>query len=302
MKSFKPEDYYVVVRTYKRYEMFKSMTYQMLIDNKIDIANKLIIIVASEEEKLQYEKVIPGGTYFKMVVSSVGGHNAIKTSCGLFEVDTPLMFMDDDLEYFFEYIGTPSKETLDKRSFRLERYIIDAFKTMLETDIKIFSFSFYKNDFYIKDKAWKEFRPYNIAGSCFGALNSNLIMTDHAHLDDIHRTCNYIHEHGGALIYNWSGFETNTGKNPGGMQESGDRGTTDTRIQLMKDVCDQVYADPIVFRYCKPPQLVVYTGMWELKLKSITSIKKLKNFTARSWATYFQEKVDSSKEFSLDDI
>lgn len=132
-------------------------------------------------------------------------------------------------------------------------------------------------------------------------LNSMDIITDHAHLDDIHRTCRYIEKTGGCVIYNWCGFDTNTGTNPGGMQASGDRGDDETRMQIMKDMCDRIYQILYVRKYCKEPK-VVYTGMWELKLKSVSQIKKIKNFDHKKWDKYFQELPNDQNKLYLDEF
>src|SRR5687768_7880159 len=293
--------YKIAVRTYKRYDMFMQMTYQMLIDNNIDAAEHLYVVVANEQEKIEYEKVLQGKPYKQIVVSALGGEKAIKAIVDKFPVGERIVFMDDDLEYFFEFTDKPDKSNFLKKSSNLHDYIVDGFKTLEMIDAEIFTFSFYKNDFYIKEKPFKEFRPYNIPGGFFGALNHPRIITDHAHLDDIHRTCKYIEECGGTVVYNWCGFETNTGGNPGGMQASGDRGTDDSRMQIMKDMCDRIYQIPYVKKYVKEPK-IAHTGMYEVKLKPVTSIKKVRNFTNHRWTGYFQDEIDSDNSVSLEEI
>lgn len=300
MNKYKPEDYRVVVRSYKRHGMFKQMTYKMLVDNGIDVSERLYIVVANEEERELYAEALWNLPYKEIIVAEIGGHKAIEHSVKKFPEGYPLVFMDDDLEYFFEFTDKPEKENFVKQSSNLERYLLDGFNS-LKDGREIFSFSFYKNDFYIKEKPFKEFRPYNIPGGFFGVLNSEKIITDHAHLDDIHRTCRYIDKTGGCLIYNWCGFETNTGNNPGGMQASGDRGDEETRMQVMKEMCERVYDISYVKKFCKEPK-VAYTGMWEVKLKSIVQIKKLRNFDHLKWDKYFQSSPNDQNKLSLEEF
>lgn len=279
--------------------MFKRMSYQMLLDNNIDVKNRLYIFVANEEEKLLYEKSLYGLEYNSIIVSEIGGNKAIEYAVHSFNIGEYIIFMDDDLEYFYEFNDIPSKESFVKPSYNLEKYIYDAFNTFNDY-INIFSFSFMTNEFYIKGKPFKEFRPFAIPGSFFGAKNSNLIITDHAHLDDIHRSCKFIRDFGGGLLYNWAGFKTNTGFNEGGMQLSGDRGNSNTRLTSMNDIANTIYSIPYVNQFTKPPELLKHTMCWELRLKSITSIKKIRPITEIKWSKYFQEEPNSPENNNIE--
>jgi hypothetical protein len=267
------------------------MTYKMLLENNIDVKSKLYIFVASEEERELYKHSLSDADYNEIIVTELGGNKAIEHAVNFFNQGEFIVFMDDDLEYFYEFAGIPSKDTFVKPSFNLERYIIDAFNSFNET-INIFSFSFMTNEFYIKEKPFKEFRPFAVAGSFFGVRNSDLVITDHAHVDDIHRSCKYIRDFGGGLLFNWVGFKTNTGFNDGGMQISGDRGSSETRLSYMKEMAEKVYSIPYVNMFTKPPSLLKHTMCWELRLKSITSINKIRPVTRISWSSYFQQDPD----------
>ena len=292
-------EYNIVVRTFKRYEMFKQMTYSMLQDN--DLTDNLYIMVANQDEKEKYEESMKGLPYKEILIAGIGCHNPVKKAVEYFPKDSLLVFLDDDLEYFFEYTGTPSKETFSKKSKNLKKYIEWGF-SKLDATINIFTFLYVQNYFFIATKPFAEFRPVNISGGFFGARNSELLTTDHAHLDDIHRTCNYIEEFGGALIFNWGGFATKTGYNEGGMQDSGCRGDESTRKERILEICNEVYALPVMKKYCNPPRLVNHTGMYEVKLKTITAIKKLRHFKHTKWLTYFQDDAIVMHENSLEEL
>lgn len=281
--------------------MFIDMTYQMLVDNGVDVKENLYIVVATKEEEEKYRNGLGDRPFKEMIISGIGGHNAVAAAVNHFDIGERIVFMDDDLEYFFEFTDKPEKSNFLKKSKNLHNYLLDGFETLDQIGAEIFSFSFYKNDFYIKEKPFKEFRPYNIPGGFFGAINHKRIITDHAHLDDIHRTCKYIEETGGCLIYNWCGFETNTGSNPGGMQASGDRGDDESRMEMMKQMCERIYQIPYVKKFCKEPK-VAHTGMYEIKLKSISQIRKLRSFGHIKWPKYFQSSSDHQNKLSLDEF
>lgn len=297
------EEYVVVVRTYKRYDLFIRATYNTLIENNIDVENKLYIVVANEEEKQLYEKALGDRKYKGFIVAEVGIHNAIKYAVEYFEEGQNIVFMDDDLEYFYEWNGPPSTETFIKNSTNLEKYIQDGFKS-LNDNVKTFTVSFASNAMFMNGKPWKEFRPYLVAGNFFGAKNSREeILVGHAHLEDIHRSVKYVDKYGGTILYNWAGFKTKTGTNPGGMQESGDRGTYENRIEFTKNVCDEIYKLPLMQKYCKPPLQAAYNDyLWEIRLKPINQIKKVKNITTKKWSNYFQETPDQAEISGLDEF
>jgi hypothetical protein len=301
---FKPEDYVIAVRSYQRPKEFVEKTYAMLSHQTgIDLMNRLFIFVADNEEAKLYADALTGLPFKEIIRGEKGGREIVHCICDSFLPGQPIVFMDDDLEEFFEFTGTPSKETFKNGATNLHQYILDGFRTIEKTG-SAFSFSYYRNDFYLQGKPWKEFRPYNLPGSFWGAYNdSKFVKIYTAHLDDIIRTCRYIEEYGGVVVYHWGGFKTATGTNPGGMQSSGDRGDEKHRMFTMAGIAENVYEnDSVVRRYCTGPQLVKHTGMTEVKLKSITSIRKLRPYVSRSWSSYFQEHEDvqSSPENTLD--
>lgn len=290
-------DFVIAVRSYQRAEMFRDMTYAMLSKQEgINLKECLYIFVADGEEHDRYTQVLGDLPYKKIVIGRKGGKEIIDFISDYFPYLQPIVFMDDDLEEFFEFTDTPSKSTFNKSSTQLLRYIEDGFKT-LEVTQSAFSFSFYSNEFYLQGKPWKEFRPAELAGGFFGCLNKpSNIKTDTAHLDDISRSCRLITKYGGVLIYQWGGFKTATGKNPGGLQSSGDRGLDpETRTEHLRWKAEQVYKNnPEVNKFCKPPQHQSYSGLTVLKLKPITSIKKIHPFEHFKWSQYFQDKPDTT--------
>ncbi|AGS81007.1 hypothetical protein [Caulobacter phage Cr30] len=288
------DDYVIAVRSYQRAMQFRDKTYTMLSKQHIDLSEKLYIFVANEEEKKEYRESLGDNPYKEIVVGVKGGKEIVHFISDFFPINQKIFFLDDDLEEFFEFNPTPSKTNFIAKSTNLEAYIQDGFKTLDELGLNTaFSFSYYKNDFYLQGKPWKEFRPYNLPGGSWGARNDpDFVKIYTAHLDDIVRTCRYIDKAGGIVIYHWGGFKTSTGMNPGGMQSSGDRGGDD-RNAFMMNVAEEVYAkDELVRKYCSEPKLVKHTGMTEVKLKSITSISKIRPFDRVSWKEYFQEHPD----------
>lgn len=275
----------IVVCTYKRYDVFKEKTYQMLLDNNIDVEKHLFVVFANEEEKNQYDT--RGIKYNTSIIGDVGRHNALRAAINHFEIGEHLFFLDDDIEYFFEFNGLPSKGNLVKPSSNLIAYLEDGFESGYET----FTFKSMQNYYFVNKKPWKEFRPSFIVGGFFGAKNHPMLDVGHGHLDDAHRTCRYINKFGGTLIYNWAGFRATYGKNDGGMQSSGDRGPGGVKdLDWLQERCEEIYRDnPTIQMYCKPPSYNPQGDVWDIQLKPISSLKKYVHFDNKQWSNYFQE-------------
>jgi len=285
-------DYRIVVRTYKRPELFYKYTYSLLEKQGIDLAKRLIIVLANEEELQSYSESLKKMKYLTTIFSGVGAKEAVIAGCKFVGDGVPVVYMDDDMEAFFEFITTPSndKNTLVEESTNLERYILDGFETCRKENLNAFSFLYMKNPFYIKDKPFKETKPFKISGGFFGILSNNEydVCPKYGHTEETQRSVKIIERYGSALLYNWCGFKTQTGFLEGGMQISNDRGTPDEKSERTKEISWQVYTeDSLIRKYCKEPKFMDHTEMWELVLKPVNSLKKFHAWNHVKWKNYF---------------
>jgi hypothetical protein len=238
------------------------------------LTDRLYIFVANAEEKALYEAALQGMPYREIIIGKLGGANAIRAICATFDKGQRIMFLDDDLSQFFTF-SEDGTFTRDARN--LNRYIEDGFDTIDRFDLGAFTFSFLSNKFYLKGKAFKEFRPFILAGNCFGVRNDPaMIVTKMSHGDDTQRTARYIERYGGVLVYWWGGFATQYGKEEGGMQASGDRGTAAERLRRTKELSWQMYReDPLVQAYCQEPTSMAGGVLVSLKLKTLPQIRNM---------------------------
>jgi hypothetical protein len=192
------------------------------------LTDKLYIFVASEEEKELYVAALAGKPYRDIIIGELGITNATKAICNYFPVGQRIVFMDDDLERFFEFQKTsPDDNNLIciKDSNNLRQYIEDGFETIDKYDCGAFTASFQTNRVWLRNKPFKEIRPILLFGNFFGTRNNpELILTQWGHGEDVIRSAAYINKFGGMLVYCCIGFHTFYGKEPGGMQKS-DRGS-----------------------------------------------------------------------------
>jgi len=255
-------DFVIACRTYKRYQTFIKKTYQMLKDN--NLLDRLYIFVANEEERILYEEALANLEHRPCIIGEIGCEGATRATCNYFPEGQAIFFVDDDLARFYNF---SSPGVWVKKATNLKAYIEDGFKTIDENNLGGFTVSGYSNKFYLKGKPFKQFLPYTLSGSCFGARNDKeLIITKYGHLEDILRSCKYINKYGGCLVYWYAGFDTNYGKEPGGMQSFGRENTKELSIKVWGE-------DPLIQKYYKAPA-PDKSGHWANKRKASPGIYK----------------------------
>jgi hypothetical protein len=258
-------DFVVAVRTYKRYDTFLKRTYKTLEEN--GLLDRLYIFVANEEEKELYLKALEGKQYKELVVGVPGCAEVANFIVNYFPVGKPIVFCDDDLYRFFTI---SENGVYRKRATNLKEYILDAFETTAENGSNGWNFSFISNKLHLKGKPFKEFRPFQLAGTFFGCFNEPEILTvpeKSSHCEDSVRTVQISERYGGILIYWWGGFETYYAKEPGGIQATSDRDDT-------KGTTEYFYNNiPNAKLWMKSPYYVKQ-GVWQMRLFPINKIKK----------------------------
>jgi len=267
------DDYVIACRSYKRATLFPQKTYRMLHHN--GLTDRLYIFVANAEEKADYAAALTGKPYKQIVIGQLGGANATRAICNFFPKGQRILFVDDDLARFFTF---SEEGVTTKDSKALHKYIEDGFDAIDRFDLGAFTFSFLSNKFYLKGKPFKEFRPFILAGNFFGARNDPAMITTKpytSHADDSQRTCRYIDRYGGVLVYWWGGFDTQYGKEEGGLQASGDRGSAAERLKRTEEISWRMYEeDPLIQAYCQEPKLMGGGSLYSLKLKTSPQIRK----------------------------
>jgi hypothetical protein len=266
------DDYVIAVRTYARSHMFPNMTYKTL--ERSGLTGRLYIFVANADEKRLYESALAGKPYKAIVIGALGGANATRAITEYFPQGKRIVFMDDDLEQFFEFQGDKHEPApFVKDSDRLGRYLTDGFETIDKFGLGSFTFSFYQNRFWLQDKPFKQFRPFTLAGNFFGVRNDRkMIPTKHSHSDDLVRSCRYLDRYGGVLVYWWAGFKTNTFKNPGGLSK--ERQDPRTGMMRQKSYFDDYNSNDFVKAYSRAPAQGA-DGSWFMKLKTLPQIRKM---------------------------
>lgn len=290
------DDYVIAVRSYARAAIFPQKTYRMLEHN--GLTDRLYIFVADAAEAARYEAALAGKQYRKIIVGQLGGANAIRAICKYFPKGQRIVFMDDDLDRFFEFSRAGD---FTKDSTKLAKYLEDGFATIDEYKCGSFTFSFMSNKMWLAGKPFKEFRPFMVAGNFFGVRNDpDMITTEYSHGDDIVRTVRYIERYGGTLVYWWAGFSTKYGKEAGGLQASGNRGAAESAADRLRKTAEiswlEYNGDPLLQAYGQPPAQEKSNPFVTVKLKSLPAVRKAmrERGTLRdglAWPTWFGRKV-----------
>jgi hypothetical protein len=294
------DDYVIACRSYKRASTFPQKTYRMLAHN--NLTDRLYIFVADEDEKRLYEDSLKGLTYKKIIVGKKGGANATRAICNYFPKNQRILFVDDDLARFFNF--TESGEFV-KDATNLSRYIEDGFDSIDRWALGAFTFSFLSNKFYLQGKAFKEFRPFMLAGNFFGARNDpEIITTKLSHNDDAVRSVRYFENYGGILVYWWAGFVTAYGQEEGGLQASGSRGMASETLRKTKEASNQIYAeDTLIQAYALPPKPEKKNPFVTIKFKTLPQIRKAQRerktpVRSAKWFSWWHKKpTEANPEF-----
>jgi hypothetical protein len=232
----------IAVRTYERPTQFQAKTLRVL--RGAGLTDALTVFVGSDLR--EYTDLEPDLRYVQV---RKGGANAIADICAHYPRDTPIMFLDDDLESFF--------------GGDLAHMIEEGFKRA-----DVWGFGYVSNPLWASTMADWGPRYATLGGSSFGARNRpELITTTVAHCDDIVRTIQYFRA--GVIPYVWkkAGFKTRYTKNAGGLQSSGERADT-------KAVCEELVKTPDVKDWCRGIwQHRLSCGLWEIKLLSPAAVK-----------------------------
>lgn len=232
-------DYQVAVRTYERADQFPVKTLRVLRD--AGMVDRLTVFVGSAIEP--YREREPDLRYVQV---RKGGANAIADICAHYPRDTPILFLDDDLESF--YGGNLHELTQDGFS-----------------RASVWSFGFTTNKIWLQQAPEWSPRYATMPGCAFGARNCpELIVTPVAHCDDLLRTIQMFKA--GIVPHVWrkAGFKTRYGKNVGGLQSSGERADTLAACESLLPL-----AEGWIRGMRQHPN-----GLWELRLLAPVTIKK----------------------------
>lgn len=248
-------EYEIAVRTYDRPTIFQHATLRLLREHNLE--QRLTVFVGSD--LTPYKNLEPSLRYVSV---PRGGAAAIRAICAHYPLDTPILFLDDDLEAW--YGGNLS----------------DMIRSGFERS-PFWGFGFTTNEMWLQKL--KDWAPHyaTIAGCSFGARNiPALITTQYSHCDDIVRTIQFMESGIQPMSWKKAGFKTQYAKNAGGLQSSGDRDDTRAVAEAIYPTISD-WTVGVVQQSC---------GLWAIKMSPAPVIKKkMKLILAAADATLKRE-------------
>jgi len=253
-------NYVVAIPSYKRQEVLVKKTLKTLKDGGVP-ASVIYIFVANEEERKNYDDVVPKELYHKLVVGVKGITNQRKFIVNYFPENQYVVSIDDDVEQI-EKMNGPEKLVKIKD--------VDAFFKRAHEDLKqhgLFIWGIYpvRNPFFMKPKISTDLKF--IIGVLRGFINrhaKDLEPSPSAEgKEDYEQSILYFKKDGGVLRYN--NMTTKTKFNSEG-------GLGKDRFDMNKRAAEylhKAYPDLVSVFHRK-------NGMTEIKLKRMSSEKTAK--------------------------
>ena len=218
-------DYIICIPSYKRANICKSKTLNMLKNNNIDAG--IIYVYVVEEEYEIYKDILDHTTYNKLVVGKKGIIQQRQFICDQYAEGTRILFLDDDVENVGG-LGAVS----------LSSFIAYAFTECVKHKAFIWGVYPVNNEFFQINKKKISTDLTFIVGAFYGIINrpdcqaiQNTLTNEMAGKEDVERTLKYFINDGIVLRFNKIRFKTKYYGSVGGL------GSFKDRIKPMADAC-----------------------------------------------------------------
>lgn len=223
--------YIIAIPTYKRYELLKNNTLNVLQKHNIS-KNLIYIFVANKIEYNLYTKHIPINMYNKIIIGKKGLKHQRNFITKYFEENVNIVNMDDDISNIKELYYKTSSNKKSRKNYNyklktlnnLDKFIKTAFKLCKKHNLYLWGIYPIPNPFFMNTTISKDLKF--IVGPFWGVINrhdSDLYATINEK-ENVERSIKYYIKDKGTLRFNNVTIETKYYKNPGGMQaENKDR-------------------------------------------------------------------------------
>jgi hypothetical protein len=192
-------DYIVAIPTYNRSETLVQKTLTTLKKGGVR-PSKVFIFLANNEEKDNYEKVVPKELYHKMVVGKKGISEQRRFISKFFKEGQRIVSIDDDVEGVFKL---KNAKTL-MRITNLDKFYKDSFQRLSDENLFIWGIYPVNNAFFMKDNISTSLKF--IIGTMYGFVNRHspdLIISDEIEeKEDFELSILYFLKDGGVIRYN----------------------------------------------------------------------------------------------------
>lgn len=191
----------IAIPTYNRLNEISNKTLKFLNNHNID-KSMVDIFIGTEEEKIEYEKVIGEYNFILHGQCGIGAvRNYIRHHYKYKTDEKYILYLDDDIDD----VILKNKE----EEFNLYDYCLSMFKKTDEELLSLWGIAPYENDFWLKENITKNNR-YIIGAFCGEVIRRDRhdIYTDLDHGEDIQFSLEYFIRDGGVLRDNSKGLKT----------------------------------------------------------------------------------------------
>jgi hypothetical protein len=210
------EDYTVVIPSYKRPEGCRDKTLAVLHEYRIP-KEKIYVVVASKEQKDEYEAVLDPKTYHSILIGVPGLPEVRNWIFNHFPKGTPLVSLDDDVSGFIEYDETTKRHERPLKS--LKRIIDRGFSECKKADCRFWGVYPSANGFFMKPTVTTDLKfcvgPF---WGCFNPGNEIQIEIGQGEKEDYQRTLEFFIKDKAVVRLNFVSPKTAVYKTPGGLQ------------------------------------------------------------------------------------
>lgn len=257
-------DYIIAIPSYKRAEVCRDKTLEMLHKNHIP-SNKIFIYVANKEEYEEYKKVIDNSKYNKLIVGIKGLVPQRQFIMSQWPEGKHIVFFDDDVAKIDLTISPMF------RGKSLNNFLISAFEECKKQHSYIWGVYPVFNPFFRKGREEISTCLNYIVGAFYGVINRpklkaiQLTLTkENGQKEDVERTIKYFIYDGIVIRFNRISFETRY-YNPNG---SG-LGTFKDRLKPMLEASQKLLKSYPEYGSISTKK----TGMAEFRLRKIPARK-----------------------------
>ena len=250
-------NYVVAIPTYKREEVLVKKSLKTLKEGGVP-ASKVHIFVANEEERENYEKVVPKDLYHKIVVGVKGITNQRKFIVKYFPENQYVISIDDDVEQIEKMKGTDKLLKVKN----VDAFFKEGYNDLKKHNLYIWGIYPVRNPFFMKPKTTTDLKF--IIGVLRGFINRHSKELEPSPSaegkEDYEQSILYFKKDGGVLRYN--NITTKTKFNSEG-------GLGKNRFDMNKRAADylkKTYPDLVTIFHRK-------NGMTEIKLKKTSGEK-----------------------------
>jgi hypothetical protein len=259
-------DYVVAIPSYKRQDILIKKSLKTLKEGGVS-ASKIHIFVANDEEKENYEKVVPKDLYGKIVVGVKGITNQRKYIVKYFPENKYIVSIDDDVEQI-EKMDGPTK-LLKVRN--VDKFFRDGYDDLKKNGLYIWGIYPVRNPFFMKPKVTTDLKF--IIGVLRGFINrhsKDIEPSEGAEgKEDYEQSILYFKKDGGVLRYN--NITTKTKFNAEGGLGKDRQEMNKKAAAYMK----KTYPDLVTVFHRK-------NGMTEIKLKRISGAVTAKKVSKKN--------------------